>query len=266
MKLKPIKPLDAKTAKSMVTTELKKKVLDYFVVEQNELPFETIIAIKDKPCEERWTPKSVNDLGKRIYISCDNTLNKKIKENVIYNLQYLEYLQKQLSELNLRDPIRRMINKNYILTAVSIIEGLFTYYLKKTGNYSYSEWKIFKTENMENAKLENLDGKLVKKQVEYYEKVDKYEVSMNLDAMIQKICDNNYIEFDETDIFAKLNKNRKLRNEIHIQSESIFKSDYKTFDDNTQITIKNLLYKILTCKEFFFGDDREKYIIYDFLI
>ena len=84
--------MSAKIAKSMITAELKHKALDDFVANQNDLPFDTMIISNGKPCKERWTPKSINDFSRRLNISCDKPVYKKIKENVSYNLQYFEHL------------------------------------------------------------------------------------------------------------------------------------------------------------------------------
>ena len=54
----------------------------------------------------------------------------KIGKNLGYNLQYLEYLQKQIDELKLSAPLTKMIYKNYLITALSIIETIFAFLVK----------------------------------------------------------------------------------------------------------------------------------------
>ena len=149
---------------------------------------------------------------------------------------------------------------------MSIIEGLFTYYLKKHGVYWYEEWKSYKKDRKENSPIEDIEGIPTKKEIEYFRKVDKFEIPMTLDSMIKIIKDKNLIDFGDKDIFLELNSNRKLRNEIHLATVSDYKTDYLTFTDDVQKMIKKLLYNVITNPVFFMGDERQKLIIFDFLI
>lgn len=51
--------------------------------------------------------------------------------NFAYNMQYIEYLEKQLSELTLSDVLLTILYKSYIITAMGIVEVLFVNLLKK---------------------------------------------------------------------------------------------------------------------------------------
>lgn len=51
-------------------------------------------------------------------------INSITKDNIAYNLVYLEYLQIQLDELVLIELLEKIIYKNYIITATSIIEAI----------------------------------------------------------------------------------------------------------------------------------------------
>ena len=59
------------------------------------------------------------------------SLDEHYRRNIAYNLQYLEYLELQLKDLNVSSVIRTMLFKNFIIVAASIIEIAF-YHLAKT--------------------------------------------------------------------------------------------------------------------------------------
>ena len=55
-------------------------------------------------------------------------------------MQYLQYIEKQLGELELSSVIITMLYKNYIITGMGIVEMLFTYILKTTNNWNTTDW------------------------------------------------------------------------------------------------------------------------------
>ena len=79
----------------------------------------------------RWYPISVDVYRQDVSQGIFSGLNYYYKSNIAYNLQYLEYIELQLRELNVSSVIRAMLFKNFVIIAASIIEIVF-YHLAKT--------------------------------------------------------------------------------------------------------------------------------------
>ena len=89
--------------------------------------------LKENDCK-RWNPKSVQSFRNALKINTSVEHGWLIYNNFGYNMQYLEYLQKQINELNFySEVIPMMIYKNYIIYAMSIIEALFANLLRSEG-------------------------------------------------------------------------------------------------------------------------------------
>ena len=96
--------------------------------------------LKKNNCKTRWYPHSVEDFKCSILIPNDSADNKRYNSNFAYSMQYLQYIEKQLSELELSSVIITMLYKNYIITGMGIVEMLFTYILKTTNNWKTTDW------------------------------------------------------------------------------------------------------------------------------
>ena len=97
--------------------------------------FGTLIRENNIINADRWKPISVSQF--EIFVSQGSLCNmpRELKKNIVYSLQYIQYIELQLQELNLHSIITTMLYKNYIITGVSIIEGIFYHLLKSTGNW-----------------------------------------------------------------------------------------------------------------------------------
>ena len=136
--------------------------------------------------EPKWYPRSIDSYRNSIIVSTDFHEYKSCKSNFAYNMQYIEYIEKQLKELRLTDVLKKMLYKSYILTGMSIIELLFSCYLKGAKLWPTSDWKdISKATTNEMT----YDGQRIKLETTIYRKVDKYPKQINLDSMI-KILEN----------------------------------------------------------------------------
>ena len=63
----------------------------------------------------------------------DTPENYMLLKNICYNMQYLEFLNKELDELELSAVLRPMTIKYFVITGMSVLEGLFTYIVKSNG-------------------------------------------------------------------------------------------------------------------------------------
>ena len=135
-----------------------------------------------------WSPVMIPELSSVIDIPMIKRNNAYTTcKNIAYNLQYIQYLQKQLDSVYLTDVLERMVCKNYIITAMSIIEAIFAYLVKDSGNWKASEWKSIHKIRIDNQKPFELEGRTLKVQVEVFEKVDAQIDELQFDAIIDKV-------------------------------------------------------------------------------
>src|SRR5690606_5903978 len=91
-----------------------------------------------------WLPNSIewyeNQVRRLIKKTSAVPNHYKIKKNICYNLQYLEYLDKTLEQLNLTTVLQRATWKTYIITAISIIEAILFYLVKKNETKLTNDW------------------------------------------------------------------------------------------------------------------------------
>lgn len=99
--------------------------------------------LKEKEIEKtkKWYPTSVSKYMDSIIIESTFPDKSLFKKNFAYNMQYIEYLNKQLNDLKLSSVLQTMLYKSYIITSMGIIELLFCYLLKSTGNWNTDTWK-----------------------------------------------------------------------------------------------------------------------------
>ena len=85
---------------------------------------ESLLLRKKLKSEDRWYPVLLDNYKEVIDKGALSNMDDKIRRNIGYSLQYLEFLDVQIKELVLSGVIKTMIYKNYVITSVSIIESL----------------------------------------------------------------------------------------------------------------------------------------------
>ena len=91
--------------------------------------------------EYKWSPTFIDDIRNSLKIKMKYSISK----NIAYNIQYLEFLDKQLNELRLTSVLTKMIYKNYIITSMSIIEAIFYCLLEERNLIPKEYWETEKT-------------------------------------------------------------------------------------------------------------------------
>ncbi|WP_054199466.1 hypothetical protein [Clostridium baratii] len=207
-----------------------------------------ITLLKEKEIEktEKWYPTPVYKYKNSIIIKEDFDSKYLFKNNFAYNMQYIEYLDKQLNDLKLTSVLITMLYKSYIITSMGIIELLFCYLLKSTGNWNTNMWEeVVKIP----ANPKKLNGVETKIETHIFEKVDEYDMRMDLDSMIKKIEKKRLLTI-EHNVFPVLKRLRELRNRVHLHiGENQYDHDYNKFNHNEILMMKEILYTVLTCKE-----------------
>lgn len=210
-------------------------------------PFGTLEKINNIKTDDRWYPTAVQRLELLFGRGLLENIPKDLKKNMVYSLQNLEYLQLQLDELNVSSVIAVMIHKNYIITSMSIIEGLFHFILKSTGNWRTTEWELVKT--VKNNPI-NCFGEIIRIENVVYKKVDKMDESMDFASMIKKIESKNLLDISHS-AFPYIKKMKKIRNKVHLQiNDYLGDNDWNSIEYLDYLWMKYILYTILTNKKF----------------
>lgn len=214
-----------------------------------EQPFETLIKGKaEKKKDSKWYPTRIEDIRKALLLPEETEADIVLRKNISYSLQYLQYLQKQLDELEVTPALHAMLVKTYIITGMSVLEGIFAYIVKEHGWWKTTDLEEIKEFTSNPVKMD--DSYYVTKTI-LCKKIPKRELEnheVSLDSLI-KILDNHHkgLKIEHT-IYPALQRARELRNRIHLNSsvEDITDNDYNAFTDKEKTEMQWILYKILT--------------------
>lgn len=210
-----------------------------------------------KSTGQHWYPTPVSNYKENLKLLRGTPNKNQIRSNFAYNMQYLEYLQKQISELRLSSVLITMLYKTYIIIAIGIIEMLFSGMLKAKKLWKTSSYELLLTTK---SNFQKYEDKRLKTEVNVYKQVEPYLIDMDFDAMIKKIEDKHLLSLEHS-IYPKLKSLKKLRNRVHLQECSDnYDHDYNNFNVDNYEYMKKILYKILTCSEICNNDE-----IYNFL-
>ena len=186
--------------------------------------------IEEFKYKNRWYPQPIYKYKDNLKIISNSSDNERIICNYAYNMQYIEFLEKELSDLKLSTVILTMLYKTYIITAMGIIESLFSYLLKEKGYWKTSCWEEICTFQANEKEINN--EKYMIKNILYKKSEDK-NLRMDFGSMIKKV------------------ELRELRNRVHLHlGERYNDHDYNNFNWNEILLARKILYTIITCSEF----------------
>ncbi|MBW7572491.1 hypothetical protein [Caproiciproducens faecalis] len=217
--------------------------------------FETLIKKNDICYNDRWSPNLVSTYEYNLSQGTLKGLNHDLRKNIAYSLQYLEYIELQLHELDLHNVIITMLYKTFIITGVSIIEGVFYYLLKSNNLWTQKEWELEKIVKSNGFSFENETRKV---ETHIFKSIPKTDDEMNLDSMIKKIESHSLIDIPHQ-AFPYLKKLKRLRNKVHLQiNEHPNDTDWWSFNYSDYLWMKYILFKILTNSKFGLDDENIK--------
>lgn len=208
----------SKTAKANTDAFYEKGLTDKF-------PFTTLLKNEiQKSWNNTWYPIPTAEYRKILKINTKDKATELLLNNLSYNLQYIEFIEKELKELQPSSVLVKMLQKTYVITAGSIIEGILINIIISHG------WSKKEPKNISFA-----DGIKI----------------------IRKKCEENNID---TGIIDKIDMIRNLRNKVHLTHKSsedktsqkennILDHDYNAFDENIKAETGAVLYTILTSSE-----------------
>lgn len=208
----------------------------------------------------RWMPITVSNYRKDLSYGNLSDLADPSRSNIAYNLQYLQYIELQLRDLNLTSPIKCLLYKNFIIVATSIIELVFYHLIKKYGKIKHEEYELIHSMDISLPQYFAPREPVDKYKLQCFKKLEQAkEVQPNFHSLIQSVKDHHLL----TDVNFDLNKDyithlrKNLRNKIHLTiAEDFYQTDYNTFSYIDYVSAKVFLFNILTDSSF----DRDKQI------
>lgn len=218
---------------------------------------ESLIAEKNIDCS-RWYPVSINAYRQDVSQGIFGSLDIFYRSNIAYNLQYLEYIELQLRELNVSSVIRAMLFKNFIVVAASIIEIVFYHLAKVNGKIKVRTEKQVYRQDIKRPRGVTTPASVAKFTLFGYEILPiGVEDMTKFEQLISIVRDNKLL------IDTDLSKNkdylkllRKLRNKIHLTTATCSnETDYNRFWFKDYLSAKYFLLKVL--KDSIFGKDKQ---------
>lgn len=226
-----------------------------------EKSFETLIKEKCCNAEERWYPTSVDVFRNGfIAMSSDAEGFHPLVDNLAYNLQYLQFLEKEIQELNVSSVIYSMLVKTYVITGMGIVEGIFSYVIKSNG-----WWKTNDEEEVLSSTSEITDKKGITYRIRTIvnKKVAPVNDKMNFDDMIKCLKHHHKALSVDHLLYPQIDRVRDLRNRVHLQKGNNEKDhDYNAFDYIVKKEMRNILYELLCSPKV---SDQRALHNYDFL-
>lgn len=180
-----------------------------------------------------FSPTPADSLQDYLWKKIDNTWNSEsyeyaLRKNIAYNFQYLQYLDHEIN----KDPNRhvviiKMLYKTFIIVAFSIIEALIYHDLKKKGLIKKEEYEEIGKycNNIQNSDLRIITTALKKRMDRILP--DEFLKTKELFKRAQ----DNALFGDDSDLYAKFNGMRKLRDKVHLHiSDTQKETDYNMFN------------------------------------
>lgn len=198
---------------------------------------------------ERWHPTHV-DRFESVFSRGDyDGMSKELRKNIIYSLQYLEFLQMEYEEIHWHDVIGKQIIKTYIIVAMSIVEGIFKHIVCLRGLQKQADWKEIDTPRHTNVFRDNngIDKKyIITTQMKLVEPED---VQMDFEFLITKVQEKKLISLSGRS-YPKLKALKRLRNKVHLHIAQNNDTDYLGINYHDYLVARYYLYAILTDKSF----------------
>lgn len=213
-------------------------------VGMDNTPFESLLESRHCPVAERWYPTAVDTYRYAFKIDTRIENSGALRKNLAYSMQYLEFLEKEFYELNVSSVIYVMLVKTYVITGMSILEGLFSNIIKSNGWWKKTNLESLGTTQANETKFGE-DKYVIK--TELLRKVPDYEMRMDLDALITVLSRHHQALNIDHLVYPALMRLKRLRNRVHLQMlESNTDHDYNAFDYSVKKEMGAILHTILT--------------------
>ena len=164
---------------------------------------------------KKWFPTPVDEIVDSLVFKSKLVL----KKNIAYNIQYLQFLSKNIKEEKTTSVLYKMRFKNYLVVAMSIIESIFIALLDERDLIPLEEWKEG-THHKNQIDDNTIEVSFKRKRIAPKKK------RIKLDEALSLMKKNNFLNLEEKH-FVFLDLFKDSRNYIHLdKAESSFDSDY----------------------------------------
>ena len=190
-----------------------------------------------------YCPSLINDWRNFFYqgIPDDGTIKHRYAfvRNIGYSLQYIEFLDYQITEINLHETVLIQSYKSFIVIGMGIIEALLYYLLKNHDLNKKYDWEKVTEQQTGAFKEGQSDYRIINKLEKKL--FDPIDVEMKLVWMIQKVEKKKLLGI-KRQVYKDLNYLRKLRNRLHIhQFKDYTDTDFNAFSRNEYMLMKKAL-------------------------
>lgn len=187
----------------------------------------------------------------------------RVCSNLGYNTQYLSFISNCLSQEEVYAVYERMLIKSFVVVSGGIVECLLDYEIRNQDlgdKDTYEEVDTWKS----NEKIIKNSGVKVKVETKILKETDSpIEKEMKFERL-QKIGQKNKIFGLSSEIYAKINGIRKLRNKVHLQMGLLEEHDYNSFNRENYEVAKEVL-KAVFDSSFFENYSGDKAKLLNFL-
>lgn len=209
---------------------------------------ETLITQNRIGGSQRWSPTPVKDFEAAMYVGAFRGMKYELRKNIIYSLQYLQYIQLQINELSLHSVITTQLYKSYIIIAMGIIEGIFYHLIKVNNKQKKEEWEEVLRASTNVMKVDNVDTKyeiITLKRI-----LPARDARMDFESMIAKVRSHHLLKLPQK-AYPYIKALKDIRNKVHLFiSKTDNDTDYKRFSYDDYFIAQYSLYRVLTDEVF----------------
>lgn len=184
---------------------------------------------------EVWLPTGVEKIKNSFKFECSDVL----KKNLAYNIQYLQFLLKNIEEEETTTVLYRMRYKTFTVISMSIIEAVFIALLEERDLIPIVDWKD--GEHKRRTINDNtIEVYFKRKKVAPRKKIITLDEAINL-------IEKNKILKDEHLYSSAIRLLKDFRNHLHLnKAQDASSSDYNSFTTATYHLSKLVFFNIMS--------------------
>ena len=194
----------------------------------------------------KWLPTSVDSYRNALLDSALSDMKRDYLNNIVYALQYLEYIHLQIDELRLTDVLRGQLMKTYIITSMGIIESIFAYLVRASGHKVIRKLAVEGDPVRTNTFQE--DGVKMLYEITKYRFLDEPDEfdETEFEKLINVAIGHRRLLSLRPSALPYLKGMKRIRNRVHLNQTNIALSDYMGIHYGHWLLSRHLLYLIFS--------------------
>lgn len=209
---------------------------------------ESLVVKNNIASHQRWGPSPVSSLEQALSCGAFKGMSISLRKNIVYSLQYLQYIQIQIEELKLHSVVYTQLCKSYVIISMGIIEGVFYHLLKSNNKLKKDEW-----EELNEITTNEFNDNGVKKKhiIRTFQKLSTpTEGKMDFESMISKVRSHHLLKLPQA-AYPYIKDLKAIRNKVHLHiSKNDADTDYHKLSYVEYYLARYTLYKVLTDEVF----------------